>query len=242
VAGVRRFGGEDAEQLGNLVNDKLETCRAKHDITLEHLRMGALKGVIYDADGTTVLYDLYSAFGVTQKQVDFVLGTAGTDVRAKCLEVKRHIEKNLKGEIMRSVRCEVSPEFYDKLTGHPKVEAAYANYVAAAERLGGDLRKGFTFGDIEFVEYLGEATSPSGATVRFIPAGDGRAYPLGTVQTFKTYVAPADFNETVGKLGQLYYAKIQEAKHGRGYDVHTQSNPLPLNQRPAVSVRVFSSN
>jgi hypothetical protein len=50
----------------------LETMRNKHAITLEHLRMGALKGVILDADGST-LYDLFDEFDITPKTVNFAL-------------------------------------------------------------------------------------------------------------------------------------------------------------------------
>ena len=65
--------------------------RNKHAITLEHLRMGALKGVILDADGST-LVNLYDEFEIQPKEVSCALGTATTDVKKKCLEVLRHIE------------------------------------------------------------------------------------------------------------------------------------------------------
>jgi hypothetical protein len=35
------------------------------DATLEHLRIGAIKGQILDADGPAVIYDLFTEFGVT---------------------------------------------------------------------------------------------------------------------------------------------------------------------------------
>lgn len=242
VQGVRAFGGSEQANLAVLLNDKLATLRAKHEITLEHLRMGAVKGIILDADGSTVISNLYTEFGITQKTVDFVLGTATTDVKAKCLELKRHIEDNLLGESMTAVHVLVSPEFFDKLTSHANVKAAYQGYQEASQRLGGDLRNGFTFGGLTFEEYRGVATGSAGTPVRFIAAGEGHAFPLGTMDTFKTHVAPADFNETVGSLGQLYYAKTMPSKFDRGWDIHTQSNPLPLCHRPGVLVKVFSSN
>lgn len=241
VIGVRAFGGDQQANLASLLADKLQTCRAKHDITLEYLRMGALKGQILDADGS-LLYDLFREFNVTAKTVDFELGTDSTDVRAKCLAVKRHIEDHLLGDRMTGVRVLVSPEFYDQLTSHKSVKAAFANYQAAADRLGGDMRDGFSFGGITFEEYRGISTRPDGLSVRFIEEGEGHAFPVGGINTFATHVAPADFNESVGTLGQLYYAKTMPAKFDRGWDIHTQSNPLPLCQRPAVLVKVESSN
>jgi hypothetical protein len=146
--GIRAFGSEtELSTVAAIMNDHLQTMRNKHAITLEHLRMGALKGVILDADGSTI-YNLITEFGIQQKSVDFKVGTSTTDVRAKCMEVLRHIEKNLKGEVKTDVRALVSPEFFDKLTSHENVKAAYDNYAAAAQMQAGDLRRGFSYGGI----------------------------------------------------------------------------------------------
>lgn len=239
---VRAFGGDARLNMATLLNQRLAAARAKHDITLEHLRMGALKGTILDADGSTVLTNLYTEFGITQRTVDFVLGTAGTEVREKCMEVVRHIEDNLLGDSMQRVHALVSPEFFDKLVRHATVKAAFANYQEASQRLGGDLRRGFTFGGITFEEYRAVATGSAGTPVRFIASGDGHCFPVGTSQTFATLAAPADFNEAVNTLGQQFYGKVVPAKFDRGYEVHTQQNVLPMCMRPAVLVRIFSSN
>ena len=134
VQGIRAFGSEsELESIQNVMNDHLQAMRNKHAITLEHLRMGALKGNILDADGST-LYNLYNEFEITPKTVNFALGTAGTDVKKKCLEVVRHIEDNLCGEFMTGVHCLVSPEFFDALTSHSKVKEAYERWQATPFR------------------------------------------------------------------------------------------------------------
>lgn len=242
VQGVRAFGSQTVmETVMGKVNDKLQEMKNKHMITLEHLSMGALKGIILDADGST-MYNLYTEFEIVQKTVDFVLGTDTTKVANKCREVVRHIESELKGEVMNGVRALVSQEFYDKLITHPLVEKAYANWVAAEDRIGGDLRKGFKFGGITFEEYVGNASDEDGNNRRFIAANEGHAYPEGTMDTFKTNVAPADFVETVNTIGQHIYAKMERMKFDRGYELHTQSNPLPLCRRPGVLVKLTTSN
>ena len=240
VDGVREFGSQDQmKTVITEVNNKLQAMRNKHDITLEHLRMGALKGIILDADGST-LYNLYTEFEITQKSVDFVLGTAGTEIREKCAEVVRHIEDNLLGEVMTSVRCLVSKEFFDKLVKHATVKDAY-KYFNQTQNLSGDFRKGFTFGGITFEEYRGSASDGT-TTRRFIADGEGHAFPEGTTETFETVCAPADFNETVNTIGLPYYGKLEQRKFGRGYDLHTQSNPLPICYRPGVLVKLTTSN
>ena len=105
VQGIRTFGSEtEMESIANVMAGHLDTMRNKHSITLEHLRMGALKGVILDADGT-VIYDLYDEFDITPETVNFELAVANTNVKKKCADVLRHIEDNLKGEFMTGIHC-----------------------------------------------------------------------------------------------------------------------------------------
>lgn len=243
VQGIRAFGSENqSEVFSQRVNDKLQEMRDKLDQTLEYRRFGALKGIILDADGSTTLYNLYTEFGIVQKTVDFVLGTAGTDVLNKCLTVKRHIEDNLLGERVTGIRALVSEEFYDKLIAHANVKAAFQNWEAAQQRLGGDMRTGFTFGGITFEEYRAKTTGTGGSAVRYIAANDGHCIPEGTYNTFETLAAPADFAETVNTIGMQYYAKQEAMKYNRGMDVHVQSNVLPICYRPELLVRIYSSN
>jgi hypothetical protein len=214
--------------------------RNKHAITLEFLRWGALKGLILDADGST-LYDLFTEFGISKKTVNFALAADDTNVQKASLDVKRHIEDNLKGEVMTGVHAFVSSSFFDDLIAHPNVRKVYEGHSAAINILGGDPRKAFTFGGVTYEEYRGQATDMAGTTRLFIADGKGIAFPTGTMQTFKTFCAPADFIETANTVGKELYAKQQESKFGRGVDIHTQSNPLPLCMRPAVLVELDSA-
>jgi len=237
VQGIRAFGSEtEMETIAGVLARHLETMRNKHAITLEHLRMGALKGEILDADGST-LVNLYTEFGIAPATINFELATPGTEVISKCLSVKRKIEENLKGEFMTGVHCLCSSDFYDALTTHPNVKKAYELWQQGAA-LREDMRAAFSFAGITFEEYRGQATTPSGADRKFIADGDAHCFPLGTIDTFGTYFAPADFNETVNTLGQPLYAKQEPRKFERGTDLHTQSNPLPVCHRPGVLIKL----
>ncbi len=236
VQGIRAFGSEnEVEALSNLIARKLQNMRNKHAITLEHLRMGALKGVILDADGST-LYDLYSEFGISAKSVNFALSTTTTEVLLKVLEVKRHIEDNLRGEFMTGIMCLCSQGFFDALTTHGKVKEAYARW-QQGQILFTDNRTNFTFGGITFEEYRGQATDAAGNVRKFVADDEAHFFPLGTASTFRTHFAPADFNETANTLGLPLYAKQAPRKFERGTDLHTQQNPLPLCLRPECLVR-----
>lgn len=237
VQGLRAFGSEtELEALSSVMARHLADLRNKHAITLEHLRVGAIKGQILDADGS-VLVDLFAEYGIAQQTMAFDLANASTNVKKKCYDLLRAIEDRLLGEVSTGVLVLCSPEFFDALTTHPKVEAAYARW-QEGQVLIDDMRAGFTFAGITFREYRGQASSPDGTTRRFIAAGEAHAFPLGTLDTFATYFAPADFNETVNTLGQELYAKQEPREFDRGVNLHTQSNPLPMCHRPGVLVKL----
>ena len=244
VLGLRAFGSENEfASIASVLAEHLETMRSKHAATLEYLRMGALKGVILDADGRE-LYNLFDEFKITPKTINFALGNSKTEVLDKCLELKRYLSSSLQGERMNSVHCLVSPEFFTKLVSHASVKEAYKLW-NDGQALRSDMRAGFPFAGIMFEEYVGEASVPNGSggwkTQRFIEPDQAHAFPLGTIDTFATYFAPADFNETVNTLGQPLYAKQAPRPFERGTDLHTQSNPLPLCQRPALLVQLTAT-
>jgi len=240
--GVRAFGSEtEMQTLEKLVNDHLQAMRERHAITLEWLRMGALKGIIYDGDGSTVLYNLYTEFGITPKTVDFALGTGATNVKSKVLEVKRHIEDNAKGAGSWEIGCECSPEFWDAFTDHEDVKEAFLNHSEAAQRYGEDNRSGFRFMGVVFSENRGNADDASGANHKFITAKDCHFYPMGAPGLFQTIYAPGNFLETANTLGLPLYAKMVERPKGDGMDLFTESNPLPMCNRPGMLVRGYTA-
>lgn len=233
VMGVRAFGTDNqAEAVNTKVNDKLQVMKNKIDMTLEWRRFNALKGFVLDADGS-IIEDYFAAFGVTKKVISLGLGNANTDVRAKCMEVLRHIEDNAQGALVSGVRAMVSPELFDALTGHAKVQAVYQGWAEAVNKLGGDIRSGFVFGGITFEEYRATVDGQ-----RFIDEGKGHAFPMGTTDLFSDFGAPADFNETVNTLALPYYARQQNKDFNRGIDLHAQSNILPLVNRPSMLVEL----
>ncbi|WP_439561151.1 major capsid protein [Roseinatronobacter sp.] len=232
----------EADPLSEVMNRKLTLMRRKHAQTREFMEMNALRGTVRDGAGST-LYNYFTEFGLSQISVDFLLGTNGTNVQGKCREVLRAVEDNLLGETMTSVHALVSREFFDKLIGHPKTEEAYKFYAATgAQPLREDMRRNFPFAGILFEEYNGSCTLSTGASERLVPANEGVAFPLGTMDTFTTYGAPADLLEAANTIGQEMYARQLVESKGRWIDLMTESNILPVNKRPRIVIRLHSSN
>jgi hypothetical protein len=107
---------------------------------------------------------------------------------------------------MNGIMCLCSPGFHDALTTHPKVKEAF-QFFQRTQQLGNDYRSGFTFGGITFEEYRGQATDAAGTVRKFVADDEAHFFPMGTATTFRTYFAPADFNETANTLGLPLYAK-----------------------------------
>lgn len=241
VAGIRDFDTESFMTVMSLMTEKLQEMRNKLDITKEWLRMGALKGVLYDGDGTTVLYNFYTEFGITPYVVNFNFSSSTFDVLGTSMNVKRHMEDFLHGDFMTNVMCLCSPEFFDALVSHPQVRDAFKFYQRAAYQLGNDARMGFEYGGVTYREYRGNATDLTGTTRKFIAAGEAQFFPLGTRTTFRLYNAPANFNETINKPGLPYYAKQEPRKFNEGIDIRTEANPFPICRRPELLVRATIS-
>jgi hypothetical protein len=238
VSGIREFGSENAlKTLMSKMAEKLQEMKNKHDLTQEWLRIGALKGVLYDGDGSTVLYNFFTEFGISPVTTVFNFSSSTFDAKTQVMNVLRQIEDNLHGEQMTGVHALASPEWFDAFTSHVSVKDAYKYFLNNNITLDKDLRKSFTFAGVTFEEYRGVASDLNGTSHKFIAASTVQFFPLGTNTTFRMYYAPADFNETVNTAGLPYYAKQEPRKFGRGTDLHTQSNPFAICLRPELLVQ-----
>lgn len=235
IQSVRAFGSEnEQEAVQAIINERQADLRAMHEVTLEHLRVGAIKGSILDADGSTVLFNLFTEFGVTQQTKDIALGTATTNVRAACIDIIRLIEAELGAEPIGGYHAFCGDEFFDALIDHAKVQDSFKYQESVVLRT--DIRKGFEFGGITWENYRG---SVGGVT--FFPTATAYVFPIGT-NIFTTYFAPADYLESVNTLGLPIYSKIaMDEQLNRWAKVHSQSNPMALCLRPRAVVKVTKS-
>jgi len=234
VLGVRAFGTESQlETVQNVVNGKLQKLRRNIDLTFEWQRMGAIKGVVLDADGTTELLNLFNEFGVAQVTLDFALDADATKVKQKCLDLERMIEDELDGITFSGVEVLCSKEFYDALVQHPAVKEAYERWQDGAHMRENQRKKVFEFCGIGFREYRGKV----GAT-RFIGAGEAYAVPVGVPDLFIARFAPADYLDTVNTIGLPYYAKQWVEQPGKRVELEAQSNPLFMCTRPRAVIKL----
>jgi hypothetical protein len=233
IQNVRAFGKEsELETVQNVVNKRLKKMRRDLDLTIEYQRIGAIKGLILDADGTTPLVNLFEAFDVTQQSHGMVFGTATTKVRNKVVEAKRKVEAALGGLSYRGLRALCSPGFFDAMVAHPAVEAAYDRW-NNGEFLREDLRGGFPFAGVLWEEYRGKVGS-----IDFIADGESYLIPEGVPDLFVTNYAPADYMETANTIGYPYYTKQEALRMNKGIEIESQSNPISICSRPQAIIRL----
>ena len=246
VQGVRAFGSESQlETASAKIAMKLAAMRRKHEITREFRQWKALEGSIIDADGTELL-DTYDLLGKTRKEVDFVLGTAGTKVVDKIEEVLDHMDTEAEGETISGAVAFCGKTFWSKLVDHDKVKRAFDNWNGRSNMLGEDLRMGFPFAGVTWMKHIGKATyvDSDGATQtrQFVPDADALIVPRGTNDTFVAYNAPGDFLDSANEIGLPFYARSEPRKYNKGADVYTESNHMPVVSRPQLVVRAHTSD
>ncbi len=236
IVGVRAFGSDsELQTVQTVVNKRLAKMRYALDATIEYQRIGALKGQILDANGSTVLEDLFTRFGLTQQTKAMVFATATTNIRGKVMEAKRLMEDALGNAMYTGARALCSASFFDALVNHAKVESAFVNW-QSNETLRQDVRAGFLFAGVLWEEYRGTVGG-----VDFIGSGDAYLVPEGVPDLFVTNYAPADYVEAAGSLGLPYYAKQELLDFGKGVDLEAQSNPISVCTRPRAVIKLTAA-
>lgn len=232
VAGLRAFGKEaELETAKNFLNQKAQVARTDLEVTHEWQRVGAIRGNVVDADGTTVIYNYFTEFGVSQNThtIDFTQST--TKVQKEIVAAKRKAKAALGGVMITGWVTLCSPDWMDAMAGHPALVEALKYQNSA--RLREDYRDGIDFGGVTWQEYDGTV-----GVTPLIPSKKAYLIPLGVPDLFETYFAPAPYMETVGTQGLPFYMKGEDRPFGTGIDYQLQSNPLHICTRPNAIVEL----
>lgn len=240
VQGVRAWGTEDQVQaVQDVVSDRLTLHRQSHEVTIEYQRVGAIKGVIVYADGTTL--DLFDEFDVTQDaEIDFDLDnaspTAGA-LRKKVAQMVRQMGTNLDGVPFTGVTAICGDAFFDDLLANVETRNSYLNNPAAAELRTGYVSQGQVWSSVFMYGVTWENYRGSVGGTNFVETDKAYFFPTGVPSLFRTYFAPADYNETVNRPGQRLYAKQFPMPNDKGVALDTQTNNLNICTRPKALIK-----
>lgn len=233
IQGIRAFGTTtELQAVQAVVNKRLGKVRGQLDATHEYHRMGAVNGQVLDADGSTVLVDIYKTFGVSRQTMSMGLNDQNSNVQAQCVDALDMQEDALGNVTTTGARAFCGKTFWKKLIAHASVVETYKGSEQAAS-LRGDGRASFEFGGISWERYRGKVGGKA-----YVADDEARLVPEGVSDLFLSIYAPADYIETVNTEGLPYYSKIEEMPFGKGIDGEAQSNPLHICTRPRAVIRL----
>jgi hypothetical protein len=233
VGGMRAFGSEsELETVMSVYAERMAILRDKMDLTHEFHRLGALQGMLFDADGS-LIYDYWDEFKKEKPAVfDFKLGTATTVVRKKCAEITRSLVASSKGAFLpgTEIHALCGDAFYDNLTNHESVVRTYEGWAAAADLRGNNAHEVFSHGGIFFHNYRG---TDDGTTVSVKP-DQCIIFPRNAKGVFKKYMSPAnEFMPFIGTKGRSVYAmNIRDEQREAWSKGELYSYPLFICTRP----------
>lgn len=228
---VREFGTESTPES---VVGRLNRKSARHgqdlQMTLEHQRVGGIKGIVTSKSGG-VLIDLYDRFDIAvPAAISLELDVDTTKVGALWQDVVYSLEDSLDGPY-GGIHVYTGRDLHKALWTHKSVQETFL-YNNGAEILRKDVPDVFTFGGATWERYKTGAKATADLGSPYIAANEARVVLTGVEDLFITRFAPADYNETVNTLGLPLYSRAIEKRNGKGWDLEVQSNPISLCTRP----------
>jgi hypothetical protein len=223
---------------------KMQKIQKSFDITKEIARFQTITTGAAWAPNGTIVANFYSDFGFTRNEVDFVLGTATTEVLAKCEAIVRGFQDSATdGLIINSVTGYASPAFFAKLVQHAKVTQTHiyqqvGQYNITQQRAGGmGLYRKLSFGNINFIEV---PTVLAGQAL--VPAGDCYFVAESDDDSFVTYYGPANRFGLVNTMAMPSYLWQFRDPRGTEITLEAEMNMLSCLRRPNLVARGYSSN
>lgn len=245
VQGIRAFGTEtEVETVQYKVGDKLSIANDEMTATQEYARVGAVKGLITYADGSTLnLFDQFDVAAPADVYLDLlaaspVLGA----LRSNVADIIIAMANELGGMPMTGAYAICGLNFWKALLAHSEVRASYLSYAAAAELRSGVAQSPvatglwnvpFEFGGVMWAPYFGSVSGTD-----FVDTDQAHVFPTGVPNLFRSYYAPADYIETVNTVGMRLYVKQYQMLNDKGIHLDTQMNALEMCTRPGVLIRV----
>ncbi|KUR81001.1 major capsid protein [Novosphingobium sp. FSW06-99] len=238
LQGIRAFGTEtelmqvQAEVARRLAGPTGLIPRIQY--TWENMRLGAIQGLLTDADGS-LLYNWFNEFQIAQPAevvFDLAAQAVGT-IRPLINQIVRGMRRAAKGAFLPSTQviALAGDEFWDAFITHPDVVDTYKNWQEAAE-LRGDWAFGtFYFGGITWINYRGS----DDATTIAIPSNKVKFFPKDAPGIFRHVMAPGEAFQWVNTPGKEYYViPILDWERNMWWRMEAYSYPLFICTRPEV--------
>lgn len=238
IQSIRAFGTEsDLETIVGKVAEKQAKLMREVELTLEYHRLGALQGILLDADGST-LYNYATEFGVSlPAEVDFDLDNAAPTEGALILKLtaaKRAAIRALGDAYVPGLTqfmwlC--GDTFYDQFVNHADVRMTYKNWQAAESLRNASVFSTFRFGEMDWHNYQG---TDDGTTVG-ITTTKAKLVVRNAPGVYRRINGPGETFETVNTIGRpLYSMLVRDEKRNMWVQPEVYSYTLHICTRPEV--------
>lgn len=242
---IRGFGQEsELQQVQEEINRRQADLRDDMELTHEHMRLGAVQGILLDADGS-VIRNWFDEFGITQPtEQNFALTTDTTDVRGKCQAIIRAMRRASKGAWLPSTQVHAlcGDSFFDKLIAHDHVRDTYLSWAQAQELRDNLAFQSFPFGGIMFHNYRGtddfDDSATSGTGIVGVKTTKAKFFPVGARGVFQVAWSPAETFDYANTPGMPVYSMlIPDEKRNAYVELEEYSYPLHICTRPGMLQR-----
>jgi len=245
IANVRAFGTEsELQTAAQLIAQKQAKLLAEHETTMELHRLGAIRGILLDTDGS-VLYNYFTEFGISQPAaINFALtATNPTPGVLRSLisnSVTRPIARALGAAYVPGVRIMAlcGDTFYDNFVNHNDVRRTYENWQAAESLRTNTAFASFTFADVDWVNYKG---TDDNSTVA-IGTNEVQFIVMGVPGLYRRINGPGETFDTVNTIGRPIYSwLVRDEARNMWVQPEIYSYPLHMVTRPEVLLRGVGS-
>lgn len=254
IQNLRAFGEEtELETMTEYLGREMNKLVADIEATWENMMLGAVQGVVYDADGSE-LWDFFADWGVpAPAELEFELDDASINVELKCRNVVRAMMRASSGAWTGGTFAVglCGDSFFDKLTTHKSIRETYlgtTNAVLLNRAFGPAqqqvFRDGgfavFECGGIVFVNYRGvdnyNPAAPKGTVAAMgIEPDKCKFLPVGAPGVFQRVLAPYESIDLANSPGRpLYAGLIRDEKRNFWVRPEVYSYPLFLCTRPEM--------
>lgn len=211
IQSIRAFGSEtELKQVQQEVAERMAQLEIDMNLTEENLLLGMVQGKVLDADGSTVLWDWFSEWGITQAgevSWDFTSGNLST-FRQNAINLKRRMLRNAEGLPWNGgITALCSDSFYDALTTHDEIEKTYLSYQAAAELRSGRIEQPFESVNLFGINWVNYRGTDDNSTVA-IEDGKVKFFPTGARGLFFDKRSPGESFSAVNQKGKRRYAMM----------------------------------
>lgn len=228
---------EQVKEAQREIADRLSRLTDDMELTHEHMRLGAVLGKVMDADGTTVLYDWFQEWGITQAaEIAFDLQNPATKLRTKIRTLKRAMQKASKGAWTSRSRIVAlcGDAFFDDLVESKSFTETKTNNNRSREL---EDIEGFSAEFYESVLWINFRGTDDGSALA-IPTDEVRFFPVGVKGAFQVGWAPAEFFPYVNQKGRDRYTMIlKDLLRDAWRRVELYSYPLFICTRPEMLMR-----